>query len=134
MMARNFIPYGLSALIFLTMLWASCNNVPVNPDPVPVWEDKGHDSVTFTVIVKTQQGLYVVGSVVNLALNQDSLNNKLFIRRTSTDGVGRATFKRLYPRKFFSNCFASFQGQSLFGSFTIQLPPGAIRDTVLIVK
>ena len=132
MMVRKFIPYILT-LVFLTMLWASCHKMEDNPTPVATWEDKGPDSVTLTVTVQSQEGIFMVGSFVNLALNQDSLNNGLLVRRSSTDAVGRAHFDRLYPRKYFSNCFAYYMGQSFFGSFKMQLPPYAIRDTVLIV-
>ena len=122
-------------LIILQMLLISChkNELPPDTTPVPQWEDFGPDSVTLTVTVQTQQGIFMIGSYVNLALNQDSLNNGIFVRRVSTDAAGRARFNRLYPRNYYSNCFASYQTYSLYGSFTMQLPPSAIRDTILIV-
>jgi hypothetical protein len=132
-MARKFLPYNILALILLNLLLFSCHKDQLDPIPVPVWENYGPDSVTLTVTIQTQQGIFMFGSYVNLALNQDSLNNGLLVRRNITDGVGRVRFNRLYPRKYYSNCFAFFQNQSLYGSFSIQLPPYAIRDTVLIV-
>jgi len=112
---------------------ASCNKLEENEPPVAPWENTGPDSARLTVTVQTQSGILMVGSYVNLALSQDSLNKNLLVRRVMTDGVGKAVFSRLYPRKFYSNCFAYIEGKSLFGSFRITIMPYAVRDTVLIV-
>ena len=121
-----FIPLFLIAL-------GSCNKLEEDENPVTPWENTGPDSARLTVTVQTQAGILMVGSYVNLALSQDSLNKNLLVRRVMTDGVGKAVFSRLYPRKFYSNCFAYIEGKSLFGSFRITIMPYAVRDTVLIV-
>lgn len=134
-MVRKNSVIKILPLTLLTMLLISCqkHTIETDPKPVPPWENFGPDSATLSVTIQTQQGIFMIGSYVNLALNQDSLNNGLMVRRVSTDASGRARFNRLYPRKYYSNCFAYYQTFSLFGSFTMQLPPSAIRDTILIV-
>jgi len=132
-MAPKFILYNISALILITLLWASCKNKIDNPIPLPEWEDYDPDSVTLTVTVQTQQGIFMVGSFVNLALNQDSLDKGILVRSASTNGLGRALFSRLYPGKYWAVCYARRDSVSLSGRFTIQLLPYAIRDTILIV-
>jgi hypothetical protein len=132
-MMRKVIPYLLVAMFVLPLFWSSCKKVEDSP-PVAPWEDLGPDSVTLNMYVLTQQGIQVVGAYVYLYLSLDSLANSLFIRRVNTDGMGCAHFNRLYPRKFIGNCIANYQGMTLHGNFTIQLPPYAIRDTSLIVK
>lgn len=133
MIVRRLLPYHLSALLITTILWTSCNKMAENPSPIAVWEDKSADSVTFSVVVQTQVGIFMIGTYVNLALSLDSLNKGLLVRHSSTDGAGRARFNRLYPRQYYSNCFANYLGQSLYASFKIQLPPAANRDTTIIV-
>jgi hypothetical protein len=133
-MVRKNTLLKILLLVFMPMLLISCQKHTVEEDkPIPPWENSGPDSVTLSVTVQTQQGIFMIGSYVNLALNQDSLNNGIYVRRVSTDATGHARFNRLYPRKYYSNCFANYQTFSLYGSFTIQLPPYAVRDTVLIV-
>ncbi len=132
-MAPKFILYNISALILITLLWVSCKNKIDNPIPIPVWEDYDPDSATLTVTVQTQQGVFMVGSFVYLALNKDSLDKGILVRSASTNAVGRALFNRLYPRKYWAVCYARRDSLSLSGRFNIQLPPYAIRDTILTV-
>ncbi|NCA75781.1 MAG: hypothetical protein EOM90_05560 [Alphaproteobacteria bacterium] len=117
----------------LLLILFSCNKIEEEQPPVPAWEDSGADSCTLVVTVQTQEGIYLTSSYVNLALNQDSLNKGLLVRRAVTDGVGKVKFSRLYPLKYFGNCFANIQGQTLFGSFRIAFPPSTKKDTILIV-
>lgn len=125
--------YSFLCSFLLPLILFSCNKIEEEQPPVPVWEDTGSDSCTLIVTVQTQEGIYLTSSYVNLALNQDSLNKGLFVRRVVTDGVGKVKFARLYPLKYFGNCFANIQGQTLFGSFRIAFPPSTKKDTILIV-
>lgn len=104
-----------------------------DPQPLPEWEDKSADSATLLLTVETQDGTFMTGSYVNLALSDDSLNKNIWVRRSVTNGAGRISFSRLYPRKYFSNCQAYYNGMTYFGSFHIYLPPGSVKDTVLFV-
>ncbi|MEI7499572.1 MAG: hypothetical protein WCK84_03900 [Bacteroidota bacterium] len=130
-MVRKFLIYFLSPLIFLTLFWVSCKKTNPEPTPIPEWENTDPDSATLNVIVQTQQGIFLFGAYVYLYL--DSLNERVLVRTAMTNGAGRVRFARLYPRKFYTKSFATYQGISLNGSFTIQMPPYATRDTILIV-
>jgi len=117
-------------LLCITIL--SCQK-HVNPPPVATWEDNGPDSTVLSIFVQTPQGLIMYGQFVNLALSQDSLNNKLLVRRTATNATGIAIFRKLYPRIIYYNCYAVNNVQTFYGSGHIHLLPSAKRDTVLIV-
>jgi len=123
--------------ILLTMVaifLLSCRNTLIpDPQPLPEWEDKSADSTTLTVTVKTQVGTYMVGSYVSLALSTDSLGKDLWVRSSVTDGAGRVRFSRLYPRTYYSNCYAYYNGMTYYGSFHITMPPKAVKDTLLFV-
>jgi len=123
--------------ILLTMVaifLLSCRNT-LNPDPQPLpeWEDKSADSATLTVSVQTQDGTFMAGAYVSLALSADSLEKNLWVRRSATDGAGRVRFSRLYPRIYYSNCSAYYNGMTYIGSFHITMPPQAVKDTLLFV-
>ena len=132
-MKGNPVFFLLPSLLLALILFG-CNKIEEEQSPVPVWEDTNADSCSLGVTVQTQEGIFLNSSYVNLALNQDSLNKGLLVRRSVTDGVGKVKFSRLYPRRYFGNCFANMQGQSLFGSFRITLPPSSIKDTIIIVN
>jgi hypothetical protein len=117
----------------VVLVFFSCNKLENNDKPIPVWENWEADSATLTVSIQTQDGNYIVGQFVNLALTQDSLNNGLFVRRTATDGTGHVLFNRLFPSLYYLNCFSNYQGQMTFGSGKIRLGEYEIRDTILIL-
>lgn len=124
----------LTAMVIVVYFSFSCKR-KINPDPQPLpeWEDKSADSATLSVTVETQDGIFMIGSWVSLALSDDSLNKSNWVRRAITDGGGRVRFSRLYPRKYFSNCQAYYNGMTYFGAFHIQMPPQSVKDTVLFV-
>jgi hypothetical protein len=115
------------------LMMAGCNKLEVNNDPIPVWEDWDADSATLNVSIQTQGGVFLVGQFVNLALSQDSLNAGHLVRRVSTDGNGRVVFYRLFPGKYYMNCFSTYLGETQYGSGNISLGPYEVRDTLLIV-
>ncbi len=127
-------PTWFIMLFIVTCFFPSCKNT-LNPDPLPVpeWEDKSADSTTLTVTVQTQDGTYMTGSYVSLALSTDSLNRNIWVRRSVTDGAGRVRFTRLYPRIYYSNCYAYYNGMTYYGSFHITMPPRSAKDTLLFV-
>lgn len=132
-MYRNLF-HSLLLLITLVAVFLSCKKTVENePKPLPEWEDKSADSATLTITVETQEGFYMVGSYVDLALSNDSMVNGILVRRAPTDGAGKVIFRRLYPRKYFVNCIAYNNGSTYFGNFHTPLPPGSVKDTVLFV-
>lgn len=122
-------------LAFLTvfLLFISCNKLTPDDNPLPFYEDSGPDSVSFSVTVQTLEGIMLPGQYVNLAFSQDSMGKNLMVRRVATDGIGRAYFPRLYPRRYFFNCYATYLTNIYYGSALIKLNPRDIRDTVLTV-
>jgi hypothetical protein len=119
-------------LPFICLAALSCKT-KVSPPPVFTWEDDGPDSTVLNILVQTPQGLLMYGQSVNLALSQDSLNSKLLVRRTPTNTMGIAVFRKLYPRIIYYNCYAVNSVQTFYGSGLVHLLPSARRDTVLIV-
>jgi len=127
----------LVVFIFFTgiLVFFSCGHkLEPPPNPIPVWVDNDADSATLTLTVETEQGIFLAGQNVNLALSADSLSKDLLVRQTFTDGVGRAIFRQLYPRRIFFNCYAKYASQPLYGIGQINLPPFSIRDTILTVR
>jgi len=122
-------------LAFLTvfLLFMSCNKLTTDDNPLPFYEDSGPDSVSLSVTVQTLEGIMLPGQYVNLAFSQDSMGKNLMVRRVATDGIGRAYFPRLYPRRYFFNCYATYLTNIYYGSALIKLNPQDIRDTVLTV-
>lgn len=131
-MATHFTKF-LSLILISGFLTLSCNKI-TDEKPVPEWENTGADSCALNVVVQTQQGLFLSNSYVNLAFTQDSLNQGKYIRRAYSNGVGKAIFRRLYSRKFYSNCFTSYQGIPMFGSMIVFVPPYITKDTILKVN
>ena len=132
-MYRNSL-HSLLFLIMIAALLLSCKKTIDNETkPLPEWEDKSADSATLTITVQTQEGFYMVGSYVDLALSNDSMVNGILVRRAPTDGAGKVIFRRLYPRKYFVNCIAYFNGSTYFGNFQTLMPAGSVKDTVLFV-
>ncbi len=126
--------YFLILVIFsLTFVIVACNKLETNDNPLPVWEDTGPDSVTFSVTVQTLEGILLPGQYVNLAFSQDSMAQGIMVRRVATNGIGRAHFPRLYPRKYYYNCYATYLTNIYYGYSLIKLNPMDIRDTILTV-
>jgi len=117
----------------ILLLYACGHKLGNNLEPIPIWENKKADSVTFRVTVQTMNGTYLYGEYVNLALSLDSLNKGTLVRRTMTNSLGIAEFRRLYPRVYYYNCFVTNELGTFFGSGHASLPPYAIRDTILVV-
>jgi hypothetical protein len=115
------------------LLFIACNKLEPDDNPLPHYEDTGPDSVTFSVTVQTLEGIMLPGQYVNLAFSQDSMGKNMMVRRVATDGIGRASFPRLYPRRYFFNCYATYLTNIYYGSALIKLNPQDIRDTVLTV-
>ncbi len=121
----------VSALL-LVLMW-SCHKIDANDTPVPVWEDQGPDSVSLNATIQTVTGYRIPGQYVNVALSPDSLSKGVLVRRTQTDGNGTAKNRRLYPLRYFINCYAIYQGKNYFGSYVIATKPAQRLDTVLLV-
>jgi len=132
-MYRNLF-HSLLLLITLAAVTLSCSKTVDNETkPLPEWEDKSADSATLAITVETQEGFYMVGSYVDLALSNDSMVNGILVRRSPTNASGRVTFRKLYPRNYFVNCIAYYNGSTYFGNFHTPLPPGSVKDTILFV-
>jgi len=124
---------GMLLLLTISCLFFSCNKLETNNNPLPDFEDTGPDSVTFSVTVQTLEGTMLPGQYVNLAFSQDSMGKNNMVRRAATNAIGRADFPRLYPRRYFFNCYATYLTNIYYGSALIKLQPQDIRDTVLTV-
>jgi len=111
----------------------SCMKHGTDAPPVPVWEDNAADSARLNILVQTPQGMILIGQYVNLALSRDSLSKSLLVRKTATGAGGVVIFRKLYPRVIFYNCMAVTSGQTFFGSGSVSLSAGSIKDTMLIV-
>jgi hypothetical protein len=131
-MARKSVAF-LCTSLFLWLAFSSCLKLTVEEPPVANWEDFGSDSVRLNVFIRNSEGTLLTGQYVNLALSKDSLDNLLLVRKVITDGYGRASFPRLYPGKYFFNCFANYGGVNLIGSSSIFLPPIAKLDSNTIL-
>ena len=130
---QRLAPFLILITGFLVIL--SCTHkLDPAPNPIPEWIDNDADSATLTITVQTEQGILLAGQFINLALSADSLASVSLIRQGFTDGAGRAIFRKLYPRKIFFNCNATYMSQPLFGSGKINVPPFSIRDTILTVR
>lgn len=124
----------LITLLFpLFLFFASCNKLEQNTNPLPVWEDLGPDSVTVNATIQTVSGYLLPGQYVNFALSSDSLSKGILVRRVQTDGQGKASAHRLFPRTYFINCFATYEMKNFFGSFIIFTKPSQRIDTLLLV-
>ena len=117
----------------LGLTFSSCLKLTVEEPPVANYEDFGADSVRLNVFIRNSEGTLLTGQYVNLALSKDSLDKLSLIRKVVTDGYGRASFPRLYPGRYFFNCYANFGGINLIGSSSIYLPPIAKLDTNTIL-
>jgi len=117
----------------LLLVFGSCNKLTIEEPPVPIWEDLGPDSVKLNVFIRTKDGFLLTGQYVSLALSQDSLDKLILVRKVITDGLGRAQFPRLFPRKYYFNCYANYQGTNLIGFSTVTLPPVAKLDTSVVL-
>jgi|APMed6443717190_1056831.scaffolds.fasta_scaffold335802_1 hypothetical protein len=123
----------ITVLLSLVLFFASCNKLEQNDNPIPVWEDLGPDSVTVNATIQTVSGYLLPGQYVNFALSSDSLSKGILVRRVQTDGQGRASAHRLFPRNYFINCFATYQAKNYFGSFILFTKPSQRIDTLLLV-
>jgi len=115
------------------LFFGSCVKLTIEEPPVANWENFGSDSVKLNVFIRTKDGFLLTGQYVSLALSQDSLDKLILVRKVTTDGYGRAQFPRLYPRKYYFNCYANYQGTSLIGLSSIFLPSVAKLDTSVVL-
>jgi len=120
--------YGCFLLFF-----DSCLKLTIENPPVPIWENLGPDSVKLNVTIRTKEGFFLTGQYVNLALSMDSLDNLILVRKVSTDGNGKAQFPRLFPRTYYYNCYANYQGTNLSGFFFIYIPAITKLDTSVVL-
>lgn len=120
-------------LLSFVLLLDSCHKLEENDNPIPVWEDLSPDSVTINATIQTVSGYLLPGQYVNFALSSDSLSKGILVRRVQTDGQGRASAHRLFPRNYFINCFATYQTKNYFGSFILFTKPSQRIDTLLLV-
>jgi len=118
---------------FIILAAASCHKIGDDPQPIPTWENTKADSATLRILIETMNGTPLPGQYVNLALSLDSLNKGILVRRTMSNSLGITEFRRLYPRKFYYNCFANYENGTLFGSGYLILAPYAVKDTFLVV-
>ncbi len=122
-----------SASLFLWLAFSSCLKLNNEEPPIANYEDFDADSVRLNVFIRNSEGLLLTGQYVNLALSRDSLDNLLLVRKVITDGYGRASFPRLYPGKYYFNCFANYGGMTLSGFSSIYLPAIAKLDSSYIL-
>ncbi|MCK9203310.1 MAG: hypothetical protein M0P58_02600 [Bacteroidales bacterium] len=132
-MIRKIVAWIFSFVIVFTFSISCKKTLDTEKADLPPWEDKSSDSATLEVTVETQYGIFMTGAYLNLALSNDSLNNKIWVRRSITDGAGHVVFSRLYPRIYYANCYVYLNGYSYYGSFNIKMPPQSIKDTLLYV-
>lgn len=122
------------ALFFLCFSGGCRKTIEITQQELPYWEDTSGDSVTLFVQIQNREGFYVYGQYVNMALSKDSLNRSLLVRKSVTDGTGRATFRRLFPGKYYINCFSSSSQSIGYISAKMVLFPEQIKDTLLILE
>jgi hypothetical protein len=120
-------------LLFFSSL-ISCNKTTPNSNPIPTWEDNGADSAVLRILVQTQQGQFLIGQYVNLALSLDSLNKKVLVRQTQTNSAGVAVLRKLYPRVIYFNCIAITASGALSGTGHVRLQASSTKDTILTVQ
>lgn len=120
-------------LIPLILTYVSCHKLDPNPNPLPVWEDLSSDSVTINATMQTVSGHLLTGQYLNYALSQDSLNKGILIRSIPTDSKGIAIARKLYPRRYFISCVATYQSKVYSGSYVINTKPSQRIDTLLLV-